>query len=71
MGLNTTTFNIDELITSYADNQITDPETKKQIEDLLEKDQKLYAKYRSEVLTRDLLRNRLPEADFRQLHTAK
>lgn len=64
MGLNTTTFNIDELITSYADNQITDPETKKQIEDLLEKDQKLYAKYRSEVLTRDLLRNRLPEADL-------
>ena len=34
MGLNTTTFNIDELISSYADNQITDPETKKQIEDL-------------------------------------
>lgn len=64
MGLNTTTFNIDELITSYADNQITDPETKKQIEDLLEKDQKLYAKYRSEVLTRDLLRNRLPEAEL-------
>lgn len=64
MGLNTTTFNIDELITSYADNQITDPETKKQIEDLLEKDQKLYAKYRTEVLTRDLLRNRLPEAEL-------
>ena len=44
MGLNTTAFNIDELITSYADNQISDPETKKQIEELLSKDSKLNAK---------------------------
>lgn len=64
MGLNTTTFNIDELISSYADNQITDPETKKQIEDLLSKDQKLSAKYKAEVLTKELLRSRLPEAEL-------
>lgn len=66
MGLNTTTFNIDELITSYADNQISDPETKKQIEDLLAKDQKLNAKFRSELLTKQLLRSRLPEQDLPQ-----
>lgn len=64
MGLNTTTFNIDELISSYADNQITDPELKKQIEDLLSKDQKLNAKYKAEVLTKDLLRTRLPEVEL-------
>lgn len=64
MGLNTTTFNIDELITSYADNQISDTETKQQIEDLLSKDQKLNAKYQSEVLTKNLLRTRFPEAEL-------
>jgi hypothetical protein len=64
MGLNTTTFNIDELITSYADNQISDPETKKQIEELLAKDQILDAKYRSEILTRNLYRTRFPEVEL-------
>ena len=64
MGLNTTSFNIDELITSYADNQISDPETKKQIEELLASDQKLNAKYRSEILTRDLYRTRFPEVEL-------
>lgn len=66
MGLNTTAFNIDELITSYADNQISDPETKKQIEELLSKDSKLNAKYRSEVLTKNLLKSRIPEAELPQ-----
>ena len=64
MGLNTTSFNIDELITSYADNQITDPETKKQLEELLANDEKLNAKYRSEVLTRNLYRERFQEAEL-------
>ena len=64
MGLNTTSFNIDELITSYADNQISDPETKKQLEELLASDQKLNAKYRSEILTRDLYRTRFPEVEL-------
>ncbi len=64
MGLNTTTFNIDELVTSYADNQISDPETKKQIEELLAKDQILNAKYRSEILTRNLYRARFPQVEL-------
>lgn len=64
MGLNTTTFNIDELITSYADNQISEPETKKHIEELLAKDQILNAKYRSEILTRNLYRTRFPEVEL-------
>ncbi len=64
MDLNTTTFNIDELITSFADNQISDTQTKHQIEDLLNKDQKLNAKYQSEVLTKNLLRARFPEAEL-------
>lgn len=64
MGLNTTAFNIDELITSYADNQISDPDTKKQIEELLSKDPKLNAKYESEVLTKNLLKSRIPEAEL-------
>ena len=64
MGLSTTSFNIDELITSYADNQISDPETKKQLEELLASDQKLNAKYRSEILTRDLYRTRFPEVEL-------
>ncbi len=72
MGLNTTSFNIDELITSYSDNQISDPETKRQIEDLLAKDQKLNAKYRSEILTKEILKKRfketqLPEATYNKV----
>lgn len=64
MGLNTTTFNSDELISAYADNQITDPETKQQVEELLKKDQKLEAKYKSELLTKQLLKNRIPQAEL-------
>ena len=37
MGQITTTFNIDELITSYIDDQISDPELKSQIEAKAEK----------------------------------
>ncbi len=66
MGLNTTTFNIDELITSYIDNQISDSETKKQIEELLANNQKLNAKYCSEILTRNSYRTRFPEVELPQ-----
>ena len=71
MGLNTTTFNVDELITSYADNQIQDHETVQQIEELLNKDQKLNAKFRAEIMTRDLLRKRLPEVELPAVTYAK
>lgn len=61
--ITTTAFNIDELITSYIDNQIPDAELKSQIEQMISSDPKLNAKYRSELLTRDMLRKRLPEVE--------
>ena len=62
MGQENTTFNIDELISSYIDNQIFDPELKSQIEAQLTADEKLMAKYKSELLTKNLLHTRLPDA---------
>lgn len=64
MGLNTTSFNIDELITSYIDNQIPDPELKSQIEGMLLSDAKLNAKYESELLTKNLLSSKLTEVEL-------
>ncbi len=64
MGQHTTTFNIDELITSYIDDQIPDKELRSQIEDMLARDASLNAKYRSELLTRNMLRARMPEAEL-------
>ncbi len=66
MGQDTTTFNIDELISSYIDNQISDPELKSQIENKLNTDEKLNAKYKAELLTKNLLRSKLPEAELPQ-----
>lgn len=62
--ITTTAFNIDELITSYIDDQIPDAELKSQIEQMISSDPKLDAKYRSELLTRDMLRKRLPEVEL-------
>lgn len=64
MGQYTTTFNIDELITSYIDDEIPDPELKRQIEDMLGKDASLNAKYQSELLTRNMMRSRMPESEL-------
>lgn len=64
MGQDITTFNIDELVSSYIDNQITDAELKKQIEDKLNSDEKLRAKYKSELLTKNLLQHMLPNAEL-------
>jgi hypothetical protein len=64
MGQYTTAFNIDELITSYIDDQIPDPELKRQIEEMLAKDASLDAKYRSELLTRNMLRQRMPVTEL-------
>jgi hypothetical protein len=66
MGETTTTFNIDELITSYIDDQISDPELRSQIEQKLNSDVKLNAKYKSELLTKNMLRARLPEVEIPQ-----
>jgi hypothetical protein len=49
---NTTAFNSDELITSYIDNQISDPELIKQVEDMIKNDARLYNKYRAELLAK-------------------
>jgi hypothetical protein len=64
MGQYTTTFNIDELITSYIDDEIPDPELRSQIEEMLGKDAALNAKYQSELLTRNMMRERMPEAEL-------
>lgn len=62
MGQNTTAFNSDELITSYIDNQIHDPELKRQVEGMISSDAKLNQKYRAELLTKKLLSSRLKNA---------
>jgi hypothetical protein len=59
MGTRITKDNIDELITSFIDDQNQDRETKEQITTMLADDGVLRKKYRAEVLTRDILRNRL------------
>jgi hypothetical protein len=64
MGQANTTFNIDELVSSYIDNQITDHELKKQIEDKLTSDRKLNAKYKSELLTKSILQSKLQSAEL-------
>jgi hypothetical protein len=64
MGQDITTFNIDELISSYIDNQISDPELRSQIENKLSTDEKLKAKYKSELLTKNLMCQKFPEAEL-------
>lgn len=64
MGQENTTFNIDELISSYIDNQISDPELKAQIEDKLRTDPRLNAKYKTELLTKNLMRSKMPQAEL-------
>lgn len=64
MGQDITTFDIDELISSYIDNHITDPDLKKQIEDKLNSDPKLNAKYQSELLTKNLIQQRIAQAEL-------
>lgn len=64
MGQDITTFNIDELISSYIDNRISDPELKSQIEDKLKSDNTLKAKYQTELLTKKLINSRLGEVEL-------
>lgn len=66
MGELITNFNIDELITSYIDKQITDPETLRKVEDMLKNDELLARKYKSELLTKTLLSKRLPLVEVPQ-----
>jgi hypothetical protein len=64
MGQNTTAFNSDELITSYIDDQIHDPELRKQVAEMISGDAKLNQKYRAELLTKKLLSSRLKNAEL-------
>jgi hypothetical protein len=64
MGQDITTFNIGELITSYIDNQISDPELKKQIEQTLKNNESLNKQYQAELLTKKMLSSRLPQAEL-------
>ena len=72
MGESTTNFNIDELISSYIDKQIRDPQTERKVEELLKQDENLRKKYQSELLTKTLLKTRLgnvevPNPTFRKI----
>lgn len=58
-----TTFNIDELITAYIDNQIQNVETKERIKKLVESDETIRKKYLCELLTKNFLRKKLPLKD--------
>jgi hypothetical protein len=75
MGEHITNFSIDELISSYIDNQIDDPEQLKKVKEMLSKDEILTKKYESELLTKKLLAARLknvevPPACFMKLSGA-
>ncbi|MCX7878780.1 MAG: hypothetical protein N2510_09110, partial [Ignavibacteria bacterium] len=60
---NYTTFNIDELITAYIDNQIPNAELKSQIEKLINSDETIRKKYLCELLLKNYLREKLPMHD--------
>jgi hypothetical protein len=59
MDQNNTVFNIDELITAYIDNEITDSKLRSEIEDLLSRDENLRKKYQCELLTKKVLQSSL------------
>ena len=63
MGESITNLNIDEFISSYIDKQISDPQTVKKIEEMLKGDENLRKKYESELLTKNLLKSRLKNAE--------
>jgi len=71
MGQDITTFNVDELISSYIDNQISDPELKKQIEEILNKDEKLFKKYQAEIFTKNMYASRLDSVEVPEATYAK
>ena len=63
MAVKITKENIDELITSYLDDRTDDPQTKEQIAKMIENDEVLKKKYKSEILTRDIFKSRLKSVD--------
>src|SRR5205814_237588 len=55
-----------DILTSYIDNEIKDPQSVKFIEEKLKTDGSLTKKYKSELLTRNSYRDRLKSADVPQ-----
>ncbi len=64
MGVNITNDNIDEFLTSYIDGQINDLDTDKQLKSIIESNQLVSKKYRTELLTRNLFRSRLTSKEL-------
>lgn len=64
MGVNITNDNIDEFLTSYIDGQINDPDTDKQLKSIIESNELISKKYRTELLTRNLFRTRLASKEL-------
>ena len=64
MGVNITNDNIDEFLTSYIDGQINDPDTDNQLKSIIESNELVSKKYRTELLTRNLFRSRLASKEL-------
>jgi hypothetical protein len=71
MGVNITNDNIDEFLTSYIDGQIHDPDTDKQLKSIIESNELISKKYRTELLTRNLFRSRLASIELPASTTVK
>ncbi len=71
MGVNITNDNIDEFLTSYIDGQIHDPDTDKQLKSIIESNELVSKKYRTELLTRNLFRSRLASIELPASTTVK
>jgi hypothetical protein len=69
MGGKITKENIDEHLTAYIDEQLLSKEEREYVSELIQKDKAIYKKYRTELLTRDLLRSKfqfeeVPQASY-------
>jgi hypothetical protein len=59
MGQKITNDNVDEFLTSHIDGENKDPEIYKQVEGIIDSDDFIYKKYKSEILTKQFLQSRL------------
>jgi len=64
MGVKITIENIDEYLTSFIDGQYQSEEERQQVQQFIEKDERIYKKYKSELLTRNLLKTKLTSAEL-------
>jgi hypothetical protein len=59
MGVKITSENIEEYITSFIDRQYQTDEERQRVKELIDNDELVYKKYKTELLTRDLFREKL------------